>query len=99
MPRHCHDLPLPLLKMPIFKLGEYMSDWIYSVLGTHDRVSEFRYRMHAALRAHNEYNDPVHPALVSIADQFINKNKISRKQLSFAMNLLDECPYILQKRK
>jgi len=60
------------------------TSWIYSYFKTHDRVSKFREDLWYVLK----YPASYHPALVSIADSFHNKNKISKKQLDYALALL-----------
>jgi hypothetical protein len=62
------------------------NQWIYSVLGSHKAVDNFRSELYNALSSPDLY----HPALVSIADQFINSNRISRKQLSYALDLINK---------
>ena len=59
-------------------------NWIYSILKSHERVDNFRFEMAQAL----EFPDHHHPILVSIADSMFNRNKISKKQLLFALSLI-----------
>jgi hypothetical protein len=62
------------------------TSWIYHFLKSHDRVDQFRFDLHRALKD----PDLHHPALVSIADQFINQGRMSRKQLFYALDLINK---------
>lgn len=55
-------------------------NWIYSELKSHEKVMQFR----NTLDRIRKWPENHHPILVSIADQFLNTNKISRKQFTFA---------------
>lgn len=60
------------------------TNWIYRVLGSHDKVDKFRFFLSQVMK----YPDHYPPIVASIAQQFFNQDRISRKQLEVVVKVM-----------